>query len=394
MKLVACGALVSICLFGQQAQGPLTDQRISDLVTAGVSSPEVIRIIASAPEIEFDLRPEATAGLMKAGVSVEIIKAMAARENGGTVITTSDQRISTANTNTAIPVSRTPQKAHLTVTALANRVVTHENSFIINIPGSVDTSCYGSGSAWSYTRINCSSIVTPPTEIPANISWVDVYQQVIANGLVYTLKCTAHWIGSACGTLADNGAFPAEIDGKVMRVEVHRGGNMGKLLHSKFQILDISPANQVPAAQTIQSGFPIFLTPAGWVRKDFIQYSTVAPSANDSGFIIAVYHDTGGGRDAFALLSTALAIAIERAHATVLSQTDAVLGKTASGYDAAVKQLTVNVAGVPPYWFVAAIPGIHTFSFVLCAAPTHEILAARIPEIDSVLDSLRLEPNK
>jgi len=82
MKLIACGALFSICLFAQQAQGPLTDQRVADLVAAGVLTPEVMRIIGSAPEIEFDLRPEATAGLMKAGVPQEVIRAMAAREKG------------------------------------------------------------------------------------------------------------------------------------------------------------------------------------------------------------------------------------------------------------------------------------------------------------------------
>jgi hypothetical protein len=80
--------LFAVCLFGQHAQGPLTDQRICDLVAAGVSAPEILRIIASAPAVDFDLRPGSTAAIMNAGVSEEMIKAMAARENGGTVIPT------------------------------------------------------------------------------------------------------------------------------------------------------------------------------------------------------------------------------------------------------------------------------------------------------------------
>jgi hypothetical protein len=88
MKTVFASALFAFCLFGQRAQGPLTDQRICDLVAAGVSAPEILRIIASALSVDFDLRPGSTTAIMNAGVSEEMIKAMAARENGGSVIPT------------------------------------------------------------------------------------------------------------------------------------------------------------------------------------------------------------------------------------------------------------------------------------------------------------------
>lgn len=68
--------------FAQQASGPLTNQRIADLVAVGVSASEILRIIAVAPNVSFDLTPAATGALMKAGISEELIKAMSAKEQG------------------------------------------------------------------------------------------------------------------------------------------------------------------------------------------------------------------------------------------------------------------------------------------------------------------------
>jgi hypothetical protein len=73
---------LSISLVAQQTRGPLTDPKVLDLVTAGVRSTEIIRIIQSAPTVDFDLRPVSTDALTKAGVSDEVIKAMAAKESG------------------------------------------------------------------------------------------------------------------------------------------------------------------------------------------------------------------------------------------------------------------------------------------------------------------------
>src|SRR5690348_14408719 len=66
----------------QPTSGPLTDQRIIELVRAGVRADELARMIATAPQIIFDLTPAATDAMMKAGVSEDTIKAMAAREQG------------------------------------------------------------------------------------------------------------------------------------------------------------------------------------------------------------------------------------------------------------------------------------------------------------------------
>ena len=74
--------LTAFTVCAQQTTGPLTNPRIGDMVLAGVSQTEIIRIISTAPQISFDLRPGSTDNLLKVGVSEAIIKAMAAREAG------------------------------------------------------------------------------------------------------------------------------------------------------------------------------------------------------------------------------------------------------------------------------------------------------------------------
>jgi hypothetical protein len=65
-----------------QDPGPLTNQRIYELVAAGVSNQEVIRVIMSAKDVDFTLQPGYIEALMKAGVTDEVIRAMAARQHG------------------------------------------------------------------------------------------------------------------------------------------------------------------------------------------------------------------------------------------------------------------------------------------------------------------------
>jgi hypothetical protein len=364
-----------------QSSAPLTDQRIIDLAHGGVKQDELIRLISTAPDIAFDLTPTGEQRMMDAGLTEEIIKAMATRENGGSIVST--------NPASASRHGEATNNGFRTVTALANRMIPHHNSFAIDLPGRVDTSCYGTGSAWSYAAVNCSSIVTPPSEIPVDISWVEVYQQVSSNGVVYTLKCTAHWIGSACGSLESGGTFPVEIRGKSMWIEVHRDGNMGKVLHSKFQILDIRQDASI-SRPTPQSLAITFMTPIGWTRKDYPQYSELT-SSSDSTFVMGIYHDAATAQDAAVLLSTAVGNALERAHGTIFGQGEVSLFKTAAGYNVAARQLVVKGTSVPPYWLVAAVPGNNVFSFMLCAASTHGALVSRIQEINSILDSLRME---
>jgi hypothetical protein len=86
IKLLACSFVIAACsLLAQRASGPLTNQKIGDLAVAGVSESEIIRLIGAAQTVNFDLRPGSTDNLLSAGVSEEIIKAMAARQNGSVV---------------------------------------------------------------------------------------------------------------------------------------------------------------------------------------------------------------------------------------------------------------------------------------------------------------------
>jgi hypothetical protein len=86
LKLLACSFAIAACsLFAQRPSGPLTNQKIGNLAGAGVSDAEIIRIIGSAKDVNFDLRPGSTDNLLNAGVSEDVIKAMAAKVNGEAV---------------------------------------------------------------------------------------------------------------------------------------------------------------------------------------------------------------------------------------------------------------------------------------------------------------------
>lgn len=80
------------------------------------------------------------------------------------------------------------------------------------------------------TAVNCTN---------RNLIMIVVNQVVELDGMKYTLECRAKWIWNTCLTLDDGETFPAQIKGKTMIVEGHYKGNQGKIIHEKFQILDI-----------------------------------------------------------------------------------------------------------------------------------------------------------
>ena len=59
-----------------------TNQRVIELVHAGITGDELRRVIATAPGVSFDPSPAANQAMLNAGVTEDTIKAMAARENG------------------------------------------------------------------------------------------------------------------------------------------------------------------------------------------------------------------------------------------------------------------------------------------------------------------------
>ncbi len=76
-------ALFAVSLVAQQppASEVLTNEQVIQLIRSSVSTDELTRIIATAPQIGFDLTPAGTTTLSQAGVPDGIIKAMAARMN-------------------------------------------------------------------------------------------------------------------------------------------------------------------------------------------------------------------------------------------------------------------------------------------------------------------------
>src|SRR5437773_1958569 len=90
------------CIFAQQST-TLSDSKIMGLALAGVSEAELIRMVSTAQSFDFDLRPESTEAMMKSGVSEQVIRAMAARENGGTAVAVNAPTASTATLNPSAP---------------------------------------------------------------------------------------------------------------------------------------------------------------------------------------------------------------------------------------------------------------------------------------------------
>lgn len=82
MKFLALFVFGVLCLPAQQerSSSTLNNQRIIQLVRSGVTIDEIIRLISTASETNFELTPGALDSLNKAGVSATVIKAMAGKQ--------------------------------------------------------------------------------------------------------------------------------------------------------------------------------------------------------------------------------------------------------------------------------------------------------------------------
>jgi hypothetical protein len=86
-SMLRIALLLSLCSCTLAAQtGSLTDERIVDLHKGGLSEDELLRRIASAQAIQFDLTPAWTDYMLKSGISENVIKAMSTRESGSAAI--------------------------------------------------------------------------------------------------------------------------------------------------------------------------------------------------------------------------------------------------------------------------------------------------------------------
>ncbi len=134
------------------------------------------------------------------------------------------------------------QKTTLTLRAVVGPRMPYETTPWTG--GYSGTSCSGSVMYWGHSSpldVNCRPLPTPPQAIPITIQRVVVQGQLEGNGKVFTVACTAHWVGSGCGWLMAGDTVGAEVRGTTMWVSTHRAGNAGKSMRVKYRILDVRP---------------------------------------------------------------------------------------------------------------------------------------------------------
>jgi hypothetical protein len=142
------------------------------------------------------------------------------------------------------PAQLPPPDGHFAVKAVAYRVIPHERTSYYTIAGHSNTNCYGSGTYFGNSvsgTVDCSTVTTPPQYRSMTVRSIEVYNQVEASGMIYTIRCSANWFGSNCSWLTPGDTFSAEIKGRDMWISARRGGNLGKAIHAKYQMLDRRP---------------------------------------------------------------------------------------------------------------------------------------------------------
>lgn len=140
-----------------------------------------------------------------------------------------------------------PAPPNLTVESVAYRVIPHQRTRYYSVPGHYSSSCDGAGTiignsaSWNS---GCSGTATPAQTYPVTAQWVEVWNQVKANGNVYVLYCRANWRGSNCLHLNPGDHFEARVDGNTMWIYGRKGGNLGKQIKSKMTMLDMRPIEE------------------------------------------------------------------------------------------------------------------------------------------------------
>ena len=146
-----------------------------------------------------------------------------------------------------LSASKNEQNSTFTVRGLAYRVIPHESTSYYRTLGYAHTSCYGSGAYFGYMvdlNAYCSTFTIPSENIPFTVRSTEIVNQVESeDGMVYTITCTANWVGSNCSWLNPGSIFGFEIKGTTAWITGTRGGNMGKEVRAKFEVLDIRPKN-------------------------------------------------------------------------------------------------------------------------------------------------------
>ncbi len=149
-------------------------------------------------------------------------------------------------------------KQKLIIRAVTHAAQVNERHSTYVTPGTSNTTCNTSGNATAIglpgmvtangtATSNCQTTSRPAQVHEVNRSTVSVMNVVEADGLRYKIVCTAGWAGSNCSQMTDGEMYEAEIEGTTMWVAARRGGNQGKLMRVKYQVLDIRPVPGEPS---------------------------------------------------------------------------------------------------------------------------------------------------
>jgi hypothetical protein len=132
----------------------------------------------------------------------------------------------------AVPLGARAQK--LTIKAVSHN--TQEFDYNVTTPQNSNTNCNATD-----TSVNCNTTTYGgQTQTKATYRLTEI---VTSNDVQYTLVRNARWVWSSLDWLTDGDSFPAEIKGKHMFVTCRRGGNQGKKITIKYDIMDIRPAS-------------------------------------------------------------------------------------------------------------------------------------------------------
>ena len=125
----------------------------------------------------------------------------------------------------------------LTVLAVSHSI--NERDFTVTTPQTTNTNC-----SLYPNSANCNSTTYGGgSQNKAVYRFVEIVTSNEGGRMTrYTLSRTARWIWNSMDWLQDGESFPAEIKGKHMFITCRRGGNQGKQITLKYDILDIRPA--------------------------------------------------------------------------------------------------------------------------------------------------------
>jgi hypothetical protein len=197
------------------------------------------------------------------------------------------------------------QKQTIWVTAVPHNSNLISATATYQTPGYSSANCNGTATTngnVTYGNANCNGTYTAPQQHNITISRLDVADKVRAqNGQIYTIVCSAHWVGSNCSPLIDGDTFSAEIDGSTMWIRAHKGGNQGKAVNVKYKILDIRQGP--PVSMGFQQGVVgsahavgATSTPSSSqsIRNDVVPSASAPPIRSDDKGTVTVFSIPSG----------------------------------------------------------------------------------------------------